>query len=335
MHVAERWAVVALLGAASAVEAQSIEGSTVAWHDGAPHQVRMIRVAPDVSVEVLDFGGTGEAIMFLHGYGNTAHSFDDFAPRLTDQYRVLAMTRRGNGASSRPDTGYSVGTLATDVRTVLDSLGISRVHLAGHSFGGDQITKFALLFPDRLRTLVYLDAAHDRKDLGRGPPGPPRVPPTAADSASLGAIRAYLARVNGTVWPEAEVHAFYRFGPDGRVIGRSTGGAGPVNAEIARSQEHPDYARIRAPGLAFYALQPRPEQAFPTYHMLDAKGRAMAEQNTDYWYKWAVVQMEAFRRGMRDGQVVVLTGANHFVFVSHESDVLRAMREFFDRHRTN
>jgi pimeloyl-ACP methyl ester carboxylesterase len=273
--------------------------------------------------------------MFLHGYGNTAHSFDDFAPRLTDQYHVLAMTRRGNGASSRPDSGYSITTLATDVRTVLDSLGISRVHLAGHSFGGDQITKFALLFPDRLRTLVYLDAAHDRKDLGRGPPGPPRVPPTAADSASLGAIRAYLARGNGTVWPEAEVHAFYRFGPDGRVIGRATGGAGPVNAEIARSQEHPDYAHIRAPALAFYALQPRPEQAFPTYHTLDAKGRALAEQNTDYWYKWAVVQMEAFQRGMRDGQVVVLTGANHFVFVSHESDVLRAMREFFDRHRTN
>jgi pimeloyl-ACP methyl ester carboxylesterase len=45
--------------------------------------------------------------------------------------------------------------------------------------------------------------------------------------------------------------------------------------------------------------------------------------------------MDAFRRGMRDGQVVVLTGANHFVFVSHENDVLRAMREFFDRHRTN
>jgi D-alanyl-D-alanine carboxypeptidase/D-alanyl-D-alanine-endopeptidase (penicillin-binding protein 4) len=308
---------------------------TAAWHDGAPHQVRMIRVAPNVSVEVLDFGGTGDPILFLHGYGNTAHSFDDFAPRLTDQYRVFAMTRRGNGASSRPDTGYSITTLATDIRIILDSLGISRVHLAGHSFGGDQITKFALLFPERLRSLVYLDAAHDRKDLGRGPPGPPRAPPTASDSSSLGAIRAYLARVNGTAWPEAEVHAFYRFSADGRVIGRSTGGAGPVNTEIAQNQEHPDYAHIRAPALAFYALQPRPEQAFPTYRTLDASGRALAERNTDYWYKWALVQMEAFRRGMRDGQVVVLTGANHFVFISHENDVLRAMREFFDRHRNN
>ena len=305
------------------------------WHDPAPHLVRMIRVAPNVSVEVLDFGGTGEAIMFLHGYGNTAHSFDDFAPRLTDQYHVLAMTRRGNGASSRPDTGYSITTLATDIRTVLDSLGIARVHLAGHSFGGDQITKFALLFPDRLRSLVYLDAAHDRKDLDRGPPGPPRVPPSRADSSSLGAIRAYLARNNGTSWPEAEVHAFYRFGPDGRVLGRSTGGAGPINTEIAKSQEHPDYAHIRAPALAFYAFQPRPEQAFPTYHTLDAKGRAIAETNTDYWYKWALLQRDAFRRGMHDGQVVEIVGANHFVFVSHENDVLRAMRDFFERHRTN
>jgi pimeloyl-ACP methyl ester carboxylesterase len=295
----------------------------------------MIRVAPNVSVEVLDYGGTGEPILFLHGYGNTAHSFDDFAPRLTDQYHVLAMTRRGNGASSRPDTGYSITTLATDIRTVLDTLGIPRVHLAGHSFGGDQITKFALLFPDRLRSLVYLDAAHDRKDLDRGPPGPPRVPPTRADSSSLGAIRAYLARNNGTVWPEAEVHAFYRFGPDGRVIGRSTGGAGPINTEIAKSQEHPDYARVRAPAIAFYALQPEPEQAFPTYHALDATGRAIARTNTDYWYRWALVQRDAFRRGMHDGQVVEIIGANHFVFISHEGEVLQAMREFFDRHRTN
>jgi D-alanyl-D-alanine carboxypeptidase/D-alanyl-D-alanine-endopeptidase (penicillin-binding protein 4) len=310
-------------------------GGAIAWRDPAPHRVRMIAVTPNVNVEVLDFGGTGEVILFLHGYGNTAHSFDDFAPRLTDRYRVLAMTRRGNGASSRPATGYDITTLATDVRTVLDTLGVARVHLAGHSFGGDQITKFALLFPDRLRSLVYLDAAHDRKDLGRGPPGPPRVPPTADDSASLGAIRAYLARVNGTSWPEAEVRAFYRFGPGGRVVGRATGGAGPMNTEIAKSQEHPDYARIQAPALAIYAPQPRPEQAFPTYHTLDAQGRELADRSTDYWYKWARVQIDAFKHGIRDGQAVEFVGANHFVFVSHETEVLRVMREFFERHRAN
>jgi len=294
----------------------------------------MLAVAPNVTVEVLDFGGSGEPILFLHGYGNTGHSFDDFAPRLTDQYRVFAMTRRGNGASSRPATGYDIATLATDIRTVLDTLGIARVHLAGHSFGGDQITKFALLFPDRLRSVVYLDAAHDRKDLGRGPPGPPRPPPSADDQASVGAIRAYLARQNGTVWPEAEVHAFYEFAADGRVIGRSTG-AGPMNTELAKSLEHPDYARIRAPALAFYALQPRPDQAFPTYHLLDAAGRALADRNTEYWYQWALEQRAAFIRGMHDGQVVDVIGANHFVFISNENEVLRAMREFFERHRTN
>jgi pimeloyl-ACP methyl ester carboxylesterase len=216
---------------------------------------------------------------------------------------------------------------------VLDTLGFARVHLVGHSFGGDQITKFALLFPDRLRSLVYLDAAHDRKDLGSGPPGPPRPPPTAEDQASIGAIRAYLARNNGTVWPEAEVHAFYRFAADGHVLGRSS--QGPMNAETSKSLEHPDYASIRAPALAFYALQPRPEQAFPTYHALDAAGRALAERNTEYWYQWALQQRDAFRRGIHDGQVVDVIGANHFVFVSHENEVLRAMREFFERHRNN
>ena len=119
------------------------------------------------------------------------------------------------------------------------------------------------------------------------------------------------------------------------MIGRSTGGAGPVNAEIAKSLEHPDYARIRAPALAFYAFQPRSEQAFPTYHTLDDKGRALADANTNYWYRWALVQRDAFRRGMREGQVVELIGANHFVFSSHENEVLRAMRQFLGRHRSN
>ena len=108
-----------------------------------------------------------------------------------------------------------------------------------------------------------------------------------------------------------------------------------MNAEIAKSLEHPDYAHIRAPAIAFYAFQPRPEQANPMYHTLDAKGRVLAEEYTDYWYRWALQQRDAFRRGIHDGQVVELIGANHFVFVSHENDVLRAMRAFFERHRTN
>ena len=68
----------------------------------------MVRVAPGVRLHYLDFGGPAGAptILFLAGLGNTAHSFDDFAPRFTDKFHVVALTRRGFGESDHPESGY-------------------------------------------------------------------------------------------------------------------------------------------------------------------------------------------------------------------------------------
>ena len=69
------------------------------WHDSSPHKVRFVTVDKDVKSEVLDWGGTGPPLVLLSGLGNTAHVFDDFAPKLTAAYRVYGITRRGYGAS--------------------------------------------------------------------------------------------------------------------------------------------------------------------------------------------------------------------------------------------
>jgi len=71
----------------------------------AAHRVTHVTVARDVRLEVLDWGGTGPALVFLAGYGNTGHVFDGFAPQFTRDHRVLAITRRGFGESSRPEEG--------------------------------------------------------------------------------------------------------------------------------------------------------------------------------------------------------------------------------------
>src|SRR5579871_6893136 len=100
--------------------------------------VSLLGVAPRVALEVLDWGGTGAPLVFLAGLGNTAHVFDEFAPRFTDRFHVLAITRRGYGASGHPSDGYDIGTLATDVAVVCDRLHLERVVLAGHSLAGDE-----------------------------------------------------------------------------------------------------------------------------------------------------------------------------------------------------
>src|ERR1700712_2455243 len=65
-----------------------------------PPSVRMTRIAANVNLEVLDWGGRGTPLVFLAGLGNTAHVFDDFAPQFTDGFHVVGITRRGFGASS-------------------------------------------------------------------------------------------------------------------------------------------------------------------------------------------------------------------------------------------
>ena len=74
-----------------------------------------------VSLEVLDWGGSGPPIIFLAGGGSsTPHDFDEFAPRFTNRHRVIGITRRGNGGSSaqRPQ---SFDDYVDDVVAVLDA----------------------------------------------------------------------------------------------------------------------------------------------------------------------------------------------------------------------
>src|SRR5690242_12006370 len=96
--------------------------SAPAWHDPSPHHSRFVTVDRDVKLEVLDWGGSGRPIILLAGSGNTAHIYDEFAPKLTSVGHVYGVTRRGYGNSSHPDDGYSERRLAADVLHVIDTL---------------------------------------------------------------------------------------------------------------------------------------------------------------------------------------------------------------------
>ena len=129
------------------------------WVDRSPHTERFVKVN-GVSLEYLDWGGHGEALVFLAGLGNTAHIFDNLAPQFTNHFHVLGLTRRGYGQSDKPPTGYDINTLMEDIHQFLDGLGIKRVILVGHSFAGIELTRFAELYPDGVDKLVYLECAY-------------------------------------------------------------------------------------------------------------------------------------------------------------------------------
>jgi len=130
------------------------------WRDRSAHRTQMVTVDTGVQLEVLDWGGTGRPLLLLAGSGNTAHVFDDFAPRLTALGRVLAVTRRGFGASSAPAAGYDVDRLGEDIQQILVALDLSRVVLIGHSIAGQELSWVATRHAERVAGLVYIDAAY-------------------------------------------------------------------------------------------------------------------------------------------------------------------------------
>ena len=115
------------------------------WRDPSPHHSRAVPVDENVRLEVLDWGGPGRPVVLLAGLGNTAHVFDDFAPKLAHSYHVYGITRRGYGASSCPDEGYAAERLAEDVLGVIDALGLDRPVLMGHSIAGEELSVIGAL----------------------------------------------------------------------------------------------------------------------------------------------------------------------------------------------
>ncbi|HEV8399715.1 MAG TPA: alpha/beta hydrolase, partial [Gemmatimonadales bacterium] len=187
------------LGAGAALFAQA-SGDAAAAAGTSKHRVAMV-THNGVRVPYLDWGGTGPGIVFIAGMGNSAHIFDDFAPRFVDRSHVLAVTRTGYGESDRPERdGYDLLSRVEHIREALDAVKIQKAVLVGHSLGGDEITAFAATYPSRTAALVYLDAAIDHAAalrtlgaLGSSLPSPPD--PTALERSSASSFRQYLRRI--------------------------------------------------------------------------------------------------------------------------------------------
>ena len=321
----------AILGAAAWLSACAPSPrSGAAWQDPSPHRVSFVAVAPGVRLEVLDWGGSGPPLVFLAGLGNTGHVFDDFAPRLTGDHHVLAITRRGYGASSQPATGYDIATRVADLASVLDSLHLGAVSLAGHSAAGDELTAFAGAHPGRVTRLVYLDAAYDHSDLMRRMSGfPPAPPMTSADSSSAAAFQAYTVATYGMRLPEAEIRATHVFDAGGALLRLVTPDS--IALALLRGTEAPQYAGVRAPALAIYA--PCDSTRFAYWGRLDAAVRDSARAFLARTAAWCRAQVARFASGVRQSHVVELSGANHYVFLSDPDTVAAEMRAFLQGRR--
>lgn len=101
--------------------------------------------------------GSGElAVVFLHYYGGSSRTWDGVASELSDRYRIVATDHRGWGESEAPLDGYGSAVLAADAEGVIQTLGLARYVLVGHSMGGKVAQLIASRQPDGLEGLVLV-----------------------------------------------------------------------------------------------------------------------------------------------------------------------------------
>jgi non-heme chloroperoxidase len=309
-----------------------LASSAPPWHDPSPHQVFHIQVSRAVQLEVLDWGGRGTPLVFLAGGGEAAHVYDGFAPRFTDRFRVLGITRRGVGTSSHPAAGYDTTTLVRDIITVLDSLGVTKASFVGHSFAGSELSALGVRYPHRVDRLVYLDSAFDSRAIFDSPEWKggllqsPQPPTPAYDDNSIGSWTLWAERVSGPGYPEAAVRALYEFGPGGEYL-RSLS-IDSVIDRLDRGTERVDLDRIRAPALALYAVPGSAEVLFPYWQALDPTARVRGQRMFEALSRVHTRLRDQFRDEVPRARVVIIPGARHYIFLTDPGEVTHAMLEF-------
>jgi haloacetate dehalogenase len=113
-------------------------------------------------------GGSGPPLLLLHGYPQTHVMWHLVAPRLAEEFTVVAADLRGYGDSSKPpgDPGharYSKRAMAQDQVELMQRLGYESFFVAGHDRGGRVAHRMALDHPQRVRKVAVLDIVPTRK----------------------------------------------------------------------------------------------------------------------------------------------------------------------------
>jgi 3-oxoadipate enol-lactonase len=111
--------------------------------------------------------GTGEPLLLIAGFACDHTNWSQMIPLLASRYRVIVFDNRGVGQTSAPNTPYSIRQMAEDAAGLLDAIGLSRIHVAGHSMGGQIAQELALAHPERVRTLTLLASCAKLDERGK------------------------------------------------------------------------------------------------------------------------------------------------------------------------
>jgi len=142
---------------------------------GQPYRVAYMDVAPSGPAN-------GHTVVIMHGMNFFAAAYEPTIDALADAgFRVLAVDRLGYGRSSKPIFHYNLHIPARNTKALLDTLGIGRAAIVGHSMGGMVATRFAFTYPETTSHVVMVNQI----GLTDPRPGRPWPDPDEAYAATL------------------------------------------------------------------------------------------------------------------------------------------------------
>ncbi|HEV8503814.1 MAG TPA: alpha/beta hydrolase [Chitinophagaceae bacterium] len=129
-------------------------GSVYLSHQMVPHTITL---SNGVKLEYVEQGKDATAVIFLHGFSDSWHSFDTLMKMLPPDFHLVSLSQRGHGNSSKPNVGYHPKDFANDLSLFINEKKLGASIIVGHSMGGYVAQQFAVSYPGLTKALVLID----------------------------------------------------------------------------------------------------------------------------------------------------------------------------------
>ncbi|MGA2709931.1 MAG: alpha/beta hydrolase [Steroidobacteraceae bacterium] len=134
---------------------------------------KTVSLSDGIELAYIDMGDpAGPPVVLIHGFTDNARDWAPMLPHLSTHDRLIIVDIRGHGKSSKPECCYSRLDFAYDIKLLLDTLGIEKTDVVGHSLGSIVAQTFAEYWPQRTRRVVLISSMGGRRPTAHAAPAP-------------------------------------------------------------------------------------------------------------------------------------------------------------------
>lgn len=284
-----------------------------------------------VELHYLDWGGSGEPLILIHGLGDSPFLFGELAETIKEHFRVIAYSKRGHCKSEASDSNYDNSTLVSDLKLLLDTLQIPKANLLGWSMGGNEITEFAIQYPERTNKLIYFESGYDFSEKPFKVILEKMSKLAFAHDSDLVSLDAYKKWFHGFWFPdvnwnstlESNLQASTHVNDDGSIRTIPNDKVSKIALESLMNY-HRDYHKIIAPALVLYT-----NSFFHAANNDLTTDEIYANLEKEIINPWRQSNMNRIRKEMKNVTIKTMSNGSHVSFIFHcKDEIVKSINSF-------